>query len=89
MLDFEVAFCRKCKNQYIIDENTSKEFVRLGLCDDCYFIKKYGKDVHSIDRKKLQIKNWQDKEIKKQWKKQSTETLKNLLSKCNGVNYKN
>ena len=88
MLDFEVKYC-KCGKQYVIDENTSKSFIRYGLCDDCYFIKVYGTDVHAINRKKLVIQDWEDKRIAKQWEMHSKTKMAILLSKCDGCNYKN
>ena len=83
MLDFEVKFCQKegCGKQYVIDEFTSKAFARLGLCDDCYFIRVYGTDVHAIRRRELVIRDWEDKKIAKQWKEYSIRVNKKLDKK--------
>jgi len=84
----EYKFC-KCGARYTIDEYTSEEYIKDGLCDDCAFSKEYGVSYHTIERKKLKIKNWEDKRIAEQWKKRSEESMAKLMSKCNGVNYHN
>lgn len=79
----------ECGRKYTVDEYTDIEFVKKGLCDHCNFLQEYGVPFSSIVRKKLRIKDWQDKEIAHQWKTHSQRVMIKILSQCKGTRYYN
>lgn len=57
------------------------------ICDVC--ADKLFSPPHHMSEKELQGRNFEDRQIKQQWKKSYQESQDRLLKKCKGVNYHN